>query len=74
MGVFSMVMFGSVALGGPLAGFVAERFGARGGIAVGAVAAIVSGGALLVAVRPAAPSSDGAVRGDGVESLVLDQR
>lgn len=58
MAVFSMVMFGSMAIGGPLAGVVAEQFGARSGLGLGAVAALAAGFALLVAIRPRSTATD----------------
>jgi MFS family permease len=45
--LFAMVFLGSTPLGGPLAGWVAEHFGARAGLLLGAVAAAGAGGAAL---------------------------
>jgi MFS family permease len=45
--LFAMVFLGSTPLGGPVAGFVAEHFGARAGLLLGAVAAAGAGGVAL---------------------------
>jgi MFS family permease len=45
--LFAMVFLGSTPLGGPLAGWVAEHFGARAGLLLGAVAAAGAGGVAL---------------------------
>ena len=49
--LFAMVFLGSTPLGGPLAGWVAEHFGARAGLLLGAVAAAAAGGAALARRR-----------------------
>lgn len=63
--VFAMVFLGSTPLGGPLAGWVAEHFGARAGLLLGAAVSVAAGLAALGASRrvpapsgsePAAPS------------------
>jgi MFS family permease len=51
MAVFSMVFLGSHALGGPLVGWIAERFGARIAIGCAAAAALTIGTATLVRSR-----------------------
>jgi MFS family permease len=51
--LFAMVFLGSTPLGGPLAGWVAEHFGARAGLLLGAVAAAGAGGAALAWRRQA---------------------
>lgn len=52
MSVYTLVLVGSTPVGAPLAGWVADRFGARTSIAIGAVAAaIVCGGAILALGR-----------------------
>jgi MFS family permease len=43
MALYSVVFLGSTPIGGPLAGWVAEEYGVRVGIAMGAVAAIACG-------------------------------
>jgi len=45
--LFAMVFLGSTPLGGPLAGWVAEHFGPRAGLLLGAVAAAGAGAAAL---------------------------
>jgi MFS family permease len=45
--LFAMVFLGSTPLGGPLAGWVAEHFGARAGLLLGAAAAAGAGGVAL---------------------------
>jgi MFS family permease len=39
----TMVFLGSTPIGGPVVGFIAEQFGARWSVAVGAVACLVAG-------------------------------
>ena len=52
--LFAMVFLGSTPLGGPVAGWVAEHFGARAGLLLGAMAAAGAGGvALAWRARPA---------------------
>jgi MFS family permease len=64
----AMLFLGSTPIGGPIVGFVAERFGARYGIGIGAVAALTAGGfGMLFARRHAArllvpPADEIAVR------------
>jgi MFS family permease len=57
MALYMVTFIGTTPIGGPIIGWVAQAFGARAGLAVGGVAAIV---AALVAVawlrRPAAPT------------------
>jgi MFS family permease len=55
VGVFSMVMFGAVGVGNQVSGWIAERHGARVGLAVSAVAALVVG---AVTVSPRATKTD----------------
>jgi hypothetical protein len=47
MALFGVVFLGSTPLGAPLLGFVCEHEGARAGLAVGAVAAVLAGVAAL---------------------------
>ena len=49
----SMVFLGSTPMGGPIVGVISQRFGARYGVAVGAVAAIGAGVFGLLTVRKA---------------------
>jgi len=48
----AIVFLGSTPIGGPILGAIAETFGARYGIAVGAVATLAAGGFGLFTVRP----------------------
>lgn len=43
MSLWTMAMLGSTPIGGPIVGFIAEHFGARYGLALGGVAALVAG-------------------------------
>ena len=51
MAMFSVVYLGSTPLGGPIVGWVAEHAGARAGFAVGAVATLLTGAAILFLAR-----------------------
>ncbi len=51
MAMFSVVYLGSTPLGGPIVGWVAEHAGARAGFAVGAVATLLTGVAILFLAR-----------------------
>jgi MFS family permease len=51
MAMFSVVYLGSTPLGGPIVGWVAEHAGARAGFAVGAVATVLTGLAILFLAR-----------------------
>jgi MFS family permease len=48
----AMLFLGSTPIGGPIVGWVSEEFGARYGVALGAVAAIAAGAWGLAALRP----------------------
>jgi MFS family permease len=60
----AMLFLGSTPIGGPIVGFVSEHFGARWGIGIGAIAALVAGswgllqarGVVAKSVRPGAPA------------------
>ena len=39
----AMVFLGSTPIGGPILGYVSQRFGPRSGVVIGGVAAIVAG-------------------------------
>ena len=57
----AMVFLGSTPIGGPVVGVVAERFGARYSLALGAVATVAAGAwglARLQRTRPAAPAPE----------------
>jgi MFS family permease len=58
--LFAMVFLGSTPLGGPVAGWVAEHFGARAGLLLGAVAA-AGVGAVALAWRRRAGASESVV-------------
>ena len=47
MALFSMVFLGTTPIGGPIVGWVAERFGARAALALGATATLLAGLAAL---------------------------
>jgi MFS family permease len=47
----AMLFLGSTPIGGPIVGFVSERFGARYGIGIGAAAALAAGAAGLAITR-----------------------
>jgi predicted MFS family arabinose efflux permease len=47
MSLYSVIFLGSTPIGGPIAGWVAERLGARAGLALGAVVALAAGAWLL---------------------------
>lgn len=49
MALFAMLFLGSTPIGGPLLGWIAERFGPRASFAVGATGALVAGVVALVA-------------------------
>jgi len=63
MALFAMAFLGSTPIGGPFVGWVSETFGPRAGLAIGAIAALVTAAAILasqhrrardhVAVEPA---------------------
>jgi MFS family permease len=48
MSLYSVIFLGSTPIGGPIAGWVAERMGARAGLGLGAIVAIGAGAWLLV--------------------------
>ena len=56
--LFAMVFLGSTPLGGPAAGWVAEHFGARAGLALGAVATMLAGAAALAVLRRRATTAE----------------
>lgn len=55
MALYAVVFLGSTPIGAPLVGLVDDAFGARSGLAVGAVAALVAGGLSLARLRRDAP-------------------
>lgn len=56
--LFAMFFLGSTPLGGPAAGWVAEHFGARAGLALGAVATMLAGAAALAVLRRRATTAE----------------
>lgn len=63
MALWSVAFLGSTPIGGPVAGWVSEQLGGRGGLALGAVACLVAAGIGGVALRRAG-SPDPAAGGD----------
>jgi MFS family permease len=55
LAVQAMLFIGSTPIGGPIVGFVAQTWGARYSIGLGAVAALAAGAWGLSTVRPARP-------------------
>lgn len=51
MALWSVAFLGSTPIGGPIAGFVAEEFGGRAALAMGAVSCLVAAGLALLVVR-----------------------
>jgi MFS family permease len=68
----AMVFIGSTPVGGPLLGAVCDRFGARAGLVIGAVAAVGAGAWGWAALRASTESQrvDEAVEGDAVEEAL----
>ena len=54
MALFSLVFLGTTPVGGPLVGWIAERFGPRSALGVAAVATVLTGLAGILAVRRSA--------------------
>ncbi|MCA1656557.1 MAG: MFS transporter [Actinobacteria bacterium] len=54
LALFTVVFLGSTPIGGPIAGWMAEAFGVRVALGVGAVTALLSGAVVLARRRPAA--------------------
>jgi MFS family permease len=74
MAIFGMVFTGSHALGSPLSGWIAERFGVRSAIGVGAAGALAVGLIARIALHARHPrrprldrSERSLVRGQGAE-------
>ena len=69
----AMVFLGSTPIGGPILGWICERFGARYGVALGAVAALAAGvWGVLVARRSEPVELDGAELEEAIE-VALDE-
>jgi MFS family permease len=56
MALQAMVFLGSTPIGGPILGYVCQHFGARSGVLIGGIAAIVAGVYGMRAVRVTAPA------------------
>lgn len=54
MALWSVAFLGSTPIGGPIAGWVSEQWGGRGGLALGAVACLVAAAIGLPTARRAA--------------------
>ena len=52
MALFSVAFLGSTPIGGPIVGWVSQTLGARAGLALGGIAALVTAAVALRAVRP----------------------
>ncbi|HVF76179.1 MAG TPA: MFS transporter [Acidimicrobiales bacterium] len=61
MALYALVFLGSTPIGGPIVGTVAEQFGPRAGLGVGAAAAFVATAAGAIAFRRAAVRGEAAV-------------
>jgi len=71
MALYSILFLGSTPIGGPLSGWIAEQFGTRWALLMGAVAAAVSGLGGLMVLRNREPAAAGSVvLVDGVAEAV----
>jgi MFS family permease len=59
MALYSILFLGSTPLGGPLSGWLAQRFDTRAAIWMGAIAALASGFAGVIALRRREPALEG---------------
>jgi MFS family permease len=57
MALYSILFLGSTPIGGPLSGWLAEQYGTRWSLALGAVAAAISGIVCLAALRRREPAT-----------------
>jgi MFS family permease len=48
MALYTMLFMGTTPIGGPLMGWIAEEFGARAGVALGGLVALLAGGSLIL--------------------------
>jgi MFS family permease len=62
MALYSVIFLGSTPIGGPVAGWIAQQFGSRAGLALGAVVAAAAGLWALVRL--------GRLRASGTESTI----
>ena len=58
MALWAVAFLGSTPIGGPIAGWVSEHFGGRGGLALGAIACLVAAGLGALTVRRGAVAPD----------------
>jgi MFS family permease len=63
MSLWTIALMGSTAIGGPFVGWFSDQFGARGGLALGGVAAIITGVVATPALRRLAGDLTGPVVG-----------
>ena len=61
MSLYTTIFLGSTAIGGPIAGWVAERFTVRDAFVGSGVVAVLAGAWAIRAGRRGAPAQDGAV-------------
>ena len=61
MALYSILFLGSTPIGGPLSGWLAEQYGTRWSLTLGAVAAVISGMACLAALRRRDPVAAGEI-------------
>ena len=59
LALYTVVFLGSTPIGGPIAGWVAQRFGTAAGILLGALAAVAAGAAVLTFLRRRVLAVDG---------------
>ena len=65
MALWAVAFLGTTPIGGPIIGFIAQLWGARWALAVGAVSALVAGLLGLAALRRHGPVADGVTRAEG---------
>ena len=65
MALWAVAFLGTTPIGGPIIGFIAQLWGARWALAVGAVSALVAGLLGLAALRRHGPVTDGVARTEG---------
>jgi MFS family permease len=73
MALYSVILLGSTPIGGPIAGWVAERLGARAGLAMGAVVAAAAGLWALVNLRTRGEEPGSGFDGDQLETRRVDE-
>jgi MFS family permease len=73
MALYSVILLGSTPIGGPIAGWVAERLGARAGLALGAVVAAAAGLWALASLRTRGEEPASGLERNQLESRRVDQ-